>query len=345
MFSRPTPGQPAWLGFVVYGLLVVMVGFGVLAAWGQGGLVRPPAMASGGAPAAPVGQGGAWIELAPMGEPRQEIGVAEVSGVVYVIGGFRGDTAPTGAAEAYDIASNSWRLIAAVPEALHHPGAAALNGKVYLVGGYDTRGAVDSLWEYDPGADSWQRRASMPTARGALAVVVLDGRLYAVGGDRGRAVGELATYDPRTDRWEALPDMRHPRDHLAAGVVDGRLYVAGGRNGRTSTMANLEEYDPATRAWSDRAVMPTGRSGIAGATVGGRFYVFGGEGNRAHPQGMFDNVEAYDPARDAWTRLAPMRTPRHGINAAVVGNRVYLPGGAIVEGFGVTAINEAFEPS
>jgi len=185
----------------------------------------------------------------------------------------------------------------------------------------------------------------MPTARGALGAVTLDGRLYAVGGDRGRSVGELAAYDQQTDSWEVLPQMRQARDHIAAGVVNGRLYVAGGRNGRDFTMTAFEEYDPATRTWAERPAMPTGRSGIAGAGLGGRLYVFGGEGNRANPQGIFDAVEAYDPAQGAWTRLAPMPTPRHGINAAVLGNRVYLPGGATVEGFGVTAVNEAFEPS
>jgi hypothetical protein len=54
-------------------------------------------------------------------------------------------------------------------------------------------------------------------------------------------------------------------------------------------------------------------------------------------------VEAYDPAQNAFMRLGPMATPRHGINAAVLGSRVYLPGGATVEGFGVTGVNEAFD--
>ena len=333
---------PKWIAILLYVALAAMVGFGLFAAAGLSGPGRAPAAASSAPPAA---QGGTWLALASMGEPRQEIGVAEVGGVVYVAGGFRGDTAPTGTTEAYDIARDSWRFVAPLPEALHHPGAAALYGKVYVVGGYDASGAVDSLWEYDPGADRWQRRASLPTARGALAAVALDGRLYAIGGDRGRPVGELAAYDPQADAWETLPAMRHGRDHLAAGVVNGRIYIAGGRNGRDFAMTVLEEYDPATRTWTERAAMLTGRSGIAGAGVGARFYVFGGEGNRGHPQGIFDAVEAYDPAQNAWTRLAPMRTPRHGINAAVVGTRVYLPGGATVEGFGVTTANEAFDPS
>ena len=37
-----------------------------------------------------------------------------------------------------------------------------------------------------------------------------------------------------------------------------------------------------------------------------------------------------------------MRTGRHGIGAAVVGNRLYVPGGATHEGFGAVAVNESF---
>jgi N-acetylneuraminic acid mutarotase len=297
------------------------------------------------APAAPAGaQGGRWVALAPLNEARQEVAVAALDGVVYVAGGFRADTAPSATVEAYTIDADRWRFVAPLPEALHHAAAAALEGKVYVVGGYDARGAVDSLWEYDPATDRWQRRAPLPTARGALAAVVLDGRLYAIGGERGRSVADVAVYDPQTDSWEPLPPMRHARDHLAAGVVGGRIYVAGGRDGRDFTLAVLEEYDPATRTWTERAPMPTGRSGIAGAVVGERFYVFGGEGNRADPRGIFDAVEVYDPAQDRWTPLPPMPTPRHGIAAAVVGTRVYLPGGATVQGFGVTPVHEAFEP-
>ncbi|HLH22710.1 MAG TPA: kelch repeat-containing protein [Chloroflexota bacterium] len=323
-------------------LLLTSAFLGALAC-GPSGVAALPAPAP--ATNAPPAQGGTWITLAPLEEPRQELGVTAREATVYALAGFLPDGSPSATAEAYDVAGDRWRRIASVPQALHHPAAATLDGTVYLIGGYDDRGAVDSLWAYDAAADRWQRRAAMPTARGALTAVVLDGRLYAIGGDRGRSVRDVAAYDPAADAWETLPPMQHARDHLAAAVVNGRIYVAGGRDGRDFTMNVLEEYDPASRAWTDRAAMPTGRSGVAAAAVGGRVYVFGGEGNRDSPQGIFDAVEAYDPAQDAWTRLPPMPTPRHGINAAVVGNRIYLPGGATVEGFGTTGVNEAYEPS
>jgi hypothetical protein len=37
-----------------------------------------------------------------------------------------------------------------------------------------------------------------------------------------------------------------------------------------------------------------------------------------------------------------MQTARHGIYAAVLANAIYLPGGAIRQGFGATAVNEAY---
>ena len=79
---------------------------------------------------------------------------------------------------------------------------------------------------------------------------------------------------------------------------------------------------------------------IYGPTIG--LYVFGGEGNPADPNGIFHEVEAYDPATDSWFELPPMQTGRHGIYAAVRGSVVYLPGGATVEGLGTTGIHDAY---
>src|SRR5262245_41729102 len=140
------PAHPARRWPVAAGALVL-----VLAACNMRGPTPRVAAPAAGAAAQTPG----WLTLAPMGEPRQEVGVAELGGVVYVAGGFLGDGSASSTAEAYDVAGDSWRFVAALPQALHHPGAATLGGRVYVVGGYDDRGAVDSLWEYDPAADRW----------------------------------------------------------------------------------------------------------------------------------------------------------------------------------------------
>ena len=86
--------------------------------------------------------------------------------------------------------------------------------------------------------------------------------------------------------------------------------------------------------------MPTARSGIAAATLGGRVFVFGGEATT----GTFNQVEAYDPAGDAWSGWAPMPTARHGLGAAAVGGRIFVISGGPSPGGSYSAAHEVFTP-
>ena len=286
---------------------------------------------------------GTWSQAAAPAEPRQEVGVAEAGGKIYLIGGFGAGGSIRDTVEVYDPATNRWSLAAPLPTALHHLGAVGLNGKVYVAGGYTASGDSDATFEYDPAANRWTPKAAIPTRRGALALAALDGKIYALGGARsGASVTDAASYDPRQDRWTVLPPMAMPRDHLAAGAARGRLYAVGGRNQTSFILNVVEEFDPPARTWRARALMPTGRSGIAGAVVNNIYYVFGGEGNVASPSGTFGENEAYDPARDRWLAQPPMPTPRHGIGAAVLRDRIHIPGGSAVQGFGTAAAHEVF---
>jgi N-acetylneuraminic acid mutarotase len=299
--------------------------------------------------AASPARGGSWTTAAPLAEPRQEVAVAELGGRVYVIGGFRANGSIADTVEVYDPERDAWDRAAPLPVPLHHAAAASLDGSVYLVGGWSDffRTPLASVYGYDPAADEWTPRAPMPTARAGLAVAVWDGLLYAAGGAPPARERDFAAYDPVADAWTPLPGMPTPRNHLGAGAIAGLIYAAGGRVGsilpQTNTAA-FEAFDVAAGTWSARAPLPTARSGVAAAALDGRLLVLGGEGNDASPLGVFEEVEAYDPERDAWATLAPMPTPRHGIGAARVGDRVHVPGGGAVEGFGVSAVHEVFVP-
>ncbi len=277
--------------------------------------------------------GGSWLVLARMNEPRQEMAVAEVDGKIYVVGGLAGRA---NANEIYDTKTNSWGLGADLPIGNDHAWAVALGGLVYVGGGRSNR-----VFAYDPRADAWTEVASSIYQHGnTAAAAVIDGLIYAAGGTgSGMSQRELEVYDPVADIWTELAPMSCARNHTTGGAIGGKLYVAGGRPGNQTC---LEEYDPAKNTWTIKAPMPTGRSGIAGAVAGNCFYVFGGEGNPNDPNGIFWEVEAYDPLTDTWKQLDPMLTGRHGIYAAVIGNVIYLPGGAIRQGIGPTDINEAY---
>jgi N-acetylneuraminic acid mutarotase len=276
---------------------------------------------------------GTWTTLAPMNEPRQELAAAEMEGKIYAVGGLGG---PGNANEIYDIATNTWTLGADLPVTTDHAWAVAYGDRVFVGGGTSNR-----VFSYDPASDSWTEVSSSAFVHGGTpAAAVLGGRIIIAGGAGGGMVGnEVESYDPAVDEWTTLASMSCARNHTAGGVIGGKLYVAGGRPGNQSC---LEVYDPASNTWTTRASMPTGRSGVAGAVVGNCFYVFGGEGNGADPNGIFHEVEAYDPATDSWTELPPMQTGRHGIYAAVLGAAIYLPGGSTVQGLGTTGVNEAY---
>lgn len=280
----------------------------------------------------------AWISLAPVLIPRQEVAVTSANGRLYLIGGIAGEEV-LDAVEEYDPLTNRWRFVAPLPRPLHHTAAAAIGNSIYVVGGFATL-AFDpqsTVYRYDIATDTWTSVAELPSPRGALAAVAINGKLYAVGGvPGGRA---LTVYDPAADRWRALPDMPTPREHLAAAAARGILFVAGGRFvGNTNA---FECYEPDFDRWTTLPPMPTARGGIAADALRDRIYVFGGEGNPATPTGVFEETESFDLITFTWRTDRPMPHPRHGLGAATIGNFIHVPAGAAVQGFGTSAAHDA----
>jgi N-acetylneuraminic acid mutarotase len=291
-----------------------------------------------------LADGGGWRTHAPMGVPRQEMGVAAIGEVLYALGGFDAQGV-SAVVESYDTRTDQWRVLASLPRALHHVGAAAVGGKLYAIGGLAADFTpVADVSEYDPVTDAWRPRASLPTARGAMGVAVIATGVYAAGGSgSGGSVGDFSRYDPATDAWTELPRMPTARNHLAAAAIAGRFYAVGGRD--AGLFARIEVFDPATGAWQDGlAPMPTARGGLMADALGGRLFAFGGEGNAQNPLGVFPDTEAYDPVADRWEVLPPMPTPRHGTVAVTVGDAIYVPGGASRQGFGIAGVTESFVP-
>ena len=283
-----------------------------------------------------------WRTLAPAGQARQEVAVTSLDGKVYLIGGI-GATSVSSAMEEYDPVTNQWRFLASLPEPLHHHVAVSHGGFIYVFGGYRSL-AFDSTnvaYRYDPITDRWTSLAPMPSPRGSPAGAVIGDRLYVVGGASPQT-NSLIAYIPAENRWITLSPMRVARDHLGAAAIAGRLYAVGGRNGSGLTLNVLEEYDPQLDRWVTRTPMPTGRSGIAAEVLRGRLFVFGGEGNSRLPSGTFAEVESWDPLTDRWMPETPMARPRHGIGAATVDGKIYVPAGAVLQGFGPTNHHDVY---
>jgi N-acetylneuraminic acid mutarotase len=320
-------------------------------------------------------------KFAPLPEPAEEYWSATANGKFYLFGGS-GATIGTryvlpGRVLEYDPSADKWTSKKQMPRPSDHMAVAEYRGKIYLFGGVSTEGPGDAgaynfqlndSWEYDPTMDSWKALPPMPTRRNAAAAVEAGGKIYVIGGsglgpgapnpasaEQLLVTGANEVFDPATNKWESRQAMPTPRNHPAIGMVGGKIYLIGGRIG-SANVANflaeatgvVEEYDPATDRWRVMSKMPTARSGEGWATYDGLIYVVGGELRDYHMDAIFRDVEAFDPATNSWFRLPPMPTARHGVNAAAIGNRLYLIGGHLAfDGTGGhsmdTGIQEVFE--
>lgn len=304
----------------------------------------PPADASTPIPSAP--DAGTWTRRASLAIPKQELAVVAVGDRVFVIGGLDGAARTLADVDAYDTKNDRWSPVAPLPEPLHHVNAAVVDGKIYVLGALRTAAFVATgiALVYDPAANAWSPRAAMPagTERGSAFVAAIGTKIYVAGGLRGSSVADVSEYDVVGNAWTALPALPIARDHGMGAAHGGLFYAIGGRNaGISGHTARVDAFDPALRTWSVRAPMPTSRGGGAVAVAKGRIVVLSGEGDPRGSSGVFPEVEAYDPAADVWSALAPMQTPRHGTGAAAVGDVIIVPGGGTRQALGASDVVEA----
>jgi N-acetylneuraminic acid mutarotase len=315
-----------------------------------------------------------WKKAAPFPKPDEEYYGVAVKGKMYVIGGWA-DGKAAGLNYEYDPATDKWTEKKPMPRPAHHAALAALNGKIYVFGGFvvPTNATVplgaawqpiNDVWEYDPAGDSWKSLAPMPTRRGSALASEAGGKIYVMGGATtveaskdsfftafgpAKVLTTNEVYDPASNKWESRTPMTVPRNHAYGGVVNGKIYVIGGRIGHAfilsaSNTDAVEAYSPVSDSWSaPRDRMPYARSGGASGTDGKWIYVAGGEVTTNGVVGVYNGVQAYDPAINSWMTLAPMMMPRHGLAGAVIGNEFHLVSGMVVSGGAMTFFDPHLE--
>jgi len=106
---------------------------------------------------------------------------------------------------------------------------------------------------------------------------------------------------------------------------------------KTPSLTELPSPADSTR-WQILADMPTPRFGLAVAGYQNQILAIGGE----TVTGVTGMVERYEPGADAWSELASKPTPVADAGAAVIGGKVYVPGGRTASG-APTAVLEIFD--
>lgn len=295
--------------------------------------------------------------------PISEVGVAQVEGKVYVVGGTveRGDA--TSSNMMYDPVSDRWEMRADLPQALHHVGLTELGGMLYAIGGLRGNvhvGPQPTAFVYNPRTDRWKELPPLPSPRGSLAVAAVGGAIHVLGGRNSVRTEKIAppgapemlvgigtvtthdVYDVETEMWSrAKPLPGPPRDHMGVAVMETKIHVFGGRINDYSNMLDRHDvYDIREKGWTKAAPLPAPRSAGAFTLLDGLIVYAGGEckpGGQPFTANAFEDVTAYDPKTDSWVALASLPEGRHAFGAATVAGVAYFAGGALLCGGGASA--------
>ena len=287
------------------------------------------------------GSNGNWQIVNTNNNPtnRHECSFVETNDKFYLMGG-RGSKP----VQEFNPASSSWTNKANPPIELHHYQAIEYNGLIYAIcaftGLFPNEIPVENIYIYNPSNNTWSVGPTIPAnrRRGSAGVVIHNGEFYIVSGiQNGHIDGWVPWLDkftPATNTWTILPDAPRARDHFHAALVGNKIYaIAGRRTGQNGTFAptvpEVDVFNINTGQWSSlpsASNIPTQRAGAAVAVVGNEIIVIGGESNSqpvAH-----NETEALDVSSNNWRSLDNLNIGRHGTQAIVYNNGIYVCAGS-----------------
>ncbi len=258
-----------------------------------------------------------------MPEARQEVASVATGGAIWVLGGF--DLNRRSSDSVFIFGAGTWTRGATLPHRVDHAAAAELDGTLYYAGGFMDGAAQGDLLAFATGG-GWAARSRLHHSRGAHALLAAAGKLYALGGN-GPAGDEpvVEEYNPSTDAWTDVARLPAPRNHVSGFVYRGLACIAGGRS---PNVARVDCLDPADHAWSRLPDLPSATSGAGSGVLGDQILIAGGE--NAGESTLVASLFRF--TGQAWAS-EPMLIPRHGIQFASDGGRLWACGGATAPGY------------
>jgi N-acetylneuraminic acid mutarotase len=132
-------------------------------------------------------------------------------------------------------------------------------------------------------------------------------------------------------KWLKLAPFPEPAEEISGTAAGGKMYVFAGLAPGWKPMGMVYQYDPSTNQWTKNKPMALAAHHVAFTEYQGKIYAFGGFVlPESGPPGWvpISNAWEYDPTVDTWKALAPMPSRRGSALAAVVGDKIYVIGGA-----------------
>ena len=160
-----------------------------------------------------------------------------------------------------------------------------------------------------------------------------NGRVYVLGGnDQDTATATVAMAQAKPggglEDWTLTMPLPEPRAGGAVIAVDGRLYYAGGQSHRDVFVARILD-DGRVGEWKTTQRLPYNRTGALLLAHGGYLYLVGGQALHQRPADTaFRAKITADGMLEKWRRTEPLPEPRSSHAGVVVGDDVFVWGGA-----------------
>jgi N-acetylneuraminic acid mutarotase len=208
-----------------------------------------------------------------------------------------------------------------------------------MTGTYPNEKPLPNLYIYDPAYNMWTIGPDIPEGRrrGSSGTIVYEDKLYMMcgiqDGHNGGHVRWVDSYDFYTREWEILPDAPRARDHFHAVIAKGEIYAFAGRNTSKNTnqvfdltIPEVDVYNIVSGTWRTmEKELHIPRAGASVALLNNEIYIIGGESmfqDEAHSE-----IEIWSLKAERWMPINYLNTGRHGTQAIVYQNEIYIAAG------------------
>lgn len=280
------------------------------------------------------------LETSNLPSERHECSFVEVNGLFYLLGG-RG-IKPV---DVYNIKSKKWAQGSKPPIEIHHFQAVNYNNDIYVIGAmtgkYPHEKPLDKILIYKPQEDIWIWGDTIPESRrrGSAGIVLKDNFAYVISGIiDGHWEGHVSwvdKYNFNTGEWTFLNEAPRARDHFQAALYNDKIYCASGRNSSAKTketfnltIPEVDVYNIKTNAWEtlpESSNIPTQRAGASIIINRDNLIVIGGESSAQ--EAAHNDIEIMEFATGKWKSGAKLTRGRHGTQAILYKNSIYITAG------------------
>ncbi|XP_077294736.1 uncharacterized protein LOC143917181 [Arctopsyche grandis] len=179
--------------------------------------------------------------LSPMGQKRNNVGIAEIDGYIYVTGGQGDGFSVYNTVERYDPKTDTWVLMAPMLTKRYFHAVNVWEGKMYAAGGLSGGiKSMNSLEIYDPKSNSWTLGTPMAGNRYQFSIVFADGSLFAIGGNW------LNMKSPQGERLNLSTQMWSNISNTIENTIWSEAIIFGENIIISANMNNYHELNPKT---------------------------------------------------------------------------------------------------